>query len=145
MIELAGEFYAREIEAENTFYRGWVNYAMLAENMGDRNPRWYEKAEKWYREALKLEPGAADLCYNYARFCFRTGRPCEAAVAMMLRTAPNWSDAWHLAGQAAYRDRDFRRAVECFYRAMELAPDAVSRAANLNNLRNAEDKLRNSP
>jgi Tfp pilus assembly protein PilF len=122
-----------------------MNYAMLAENMGDRNPVWYDKAEEWYREALKREPEAADLCYNYARFRIRTGRPCEAAVAAMLRAAPNWSQAWHLAGRAAYRDRDFRRALECFYRAMELAENEESRAANLNNLRNVEYELRKSP
>ena len=142
--DLAAEFCAREIEAENTFYRGWMNYAMLAEKKGERDPAWHDKADEWYREALKCEPAAPDLCYNYALFCYRTGRPCEAAVAAVLRAAPDWSQAWHLAGIAALRERNYRKALECFYRAMELAPDAATRELNLNNLRNAEDRLTRS-
>ncbi|MBP5531813.1 MAG: hypothetical protein J6Y54_07285 [Lentisphaeria bacterium] len=120
--DLAAEFCAREIEAENTFYRGWMNYAMLAEKKGDRDPVWYDRADEWYREALKCEPAAPDLRYNYALFRCRTGRPCAAEIAAMLRAAPNWSQAWHLAGIVAMRERDFRRALECFHRAAELAP-----------------------
>lgn len=143
-LDAAAEHYLEMIQTEPTYYRGWMHYAMLAESMGDRDPAWYDKAEEWYREALKLAPRARDLCYNYALFRVRSGRPCAAAVAAAIQADPEWSQPWHLAGIVAMNDGDFERAVECFGRAFELSTDERSRAANLNNLRNAEDKLRRS-
>jgi len=143
-IDFAGVCYLKMTKAEPTFHRGWMHLAALAEKTGDADPSggWYDRAELWYGKALRCEPEAPDLCYNYARFRFRTGRPCGDAVAAALRACPNWSQAWHLAGIVAMRDGEFRRALDCFYRAAELAPDAATREVNLNNLRNAEDRLK---
>lgn len=147
-IDFAAKCYLKMTAAEPTYYKGWMLVAVFAEDSGARDPagrdKWYEKAEKWYLKALECEPAASDLCYNYALFRFRAGRPCAEAVEALLRNSPNWSRAWHLAGIVAMRDRNFRRALDCFYRAAELAPDATTREVNLNNLRNAEYQLRNA-
>lgn len=143
-LDLAGKHYAKMVEAEPTFYKGPMFLAILAEDRGDGDPagKWHEQAEKHYREALKLEPRAADLCYNYARFCFRTGRPCADAVRAALRADPASPRAWNLAGLAALtRDKDPRRAAECFWRAVELEPDHETRDKYLNSLRFAEHQL----
>lgn len=144
-LDLAGKHYLKMTEAEPEFYKGWMLLAILAEDAGDRDPEHggYERAEELYLKALACEPRAADLRYNYARFCFRTGRPCAAAVAAATEVAPNWFQPWHLAGVAAMRDGDFRRAAECFWRAMELSPDEDTRRINLNNLRHAEHRMKN--
>ena len=143
--DLAGKYYLRMTEVEPTFYKGWMHLAVLAEECGDDDPagKWHEKAEKWYRKALETEPRAADLCYNYARFCFRTGRPCADAVKGALRADPVSPPAWNLAGLAALaRDKDLRYAAECFWRAVELEPDRETREKYLNSLRFVEHQLK---
>ena len=145
-IDLAEKYYSKMVEAEPTFYRGPMHLAVLAEERGDDDPtgKWYDLAETRYREALKLEPRAADLCYNYARFRFRTGRPCADAVRSALRAAPASPRAWNLAGLSALaHDKDLRYAAECFWRAAELEPDPETRDKYLNSLRFVEYQLKN--
>ena len=152
-LDAAGKYYLQMVEAEPTYYRGWMHLAILAENVGIgqraagrhlKATMWFCRAELWYRKALKDEPRAPDLCCNYASFRIRTDQPCAAAVDAAIQAAPAWSQPRHLAGIAAMRDGDFARAVECFGRAFELSTDERSREVNLNNLRNAEDQLRRS-
>lgn len=152
-LDAAGKYYLQMIEAEPTYYRGWMHLAILAENVGTgqraagrhfKATEWFCRAELWYREALRYGAQAPDLRCNYASFRIRTGQPCAAAVDAAIRTAPAWSQPWHLAGIVAMRDGDFARAVECFGRAYELSTDERSREVNLNNLRNAEHQLRRS-
>ena len=169
-IDAAGIQYRRAVTLEPEYYRGWMHLARLAENAGicGQAGKWYRKAleyapgapdlrynyayftfrqaEMWYRMALKLSPGDPGVCGSYALLCFRLRRAeCAEAVRKAIDADPSWFRSWHLAGVVAMRlDGDLRLAVECFGRALELSPDAVTREINLNNLRSAEHKLSSS-
>ena len=145
-IDFAGSCCLKMVEVEPEFYRGWMHLALLAEAGGrsERSEEWYAKADEWYRKALALAPRAPELCYNYALFCFDTGRPCAEAIRNAVAAAPSWFLPWRLAGRHARREGELRRALECFYRAVELSPDADTRATNLKSLREIERELENS-
>lgn len=148
-LAVARGYFERMVAVEPAYYRGWMRLALLAGQSADgmaasdpgRAAKHYAAAENCYRRALKLEPTAADLCFNYALFRFRTGRPCEKAVADAVAAAPRSGRTWNLAGFSALRSGELRRALECFYRAAEFAPDAETREKYLNNLRHTEHRL----
>ena len=134
-IDFAAKCYWKMTKVEPTFYRGWLHLAVLADNTGKIDPagRWNAQAYQWYRKALELEPGAPDLCCEYAQFCFRQADmwykttvklasgnhgicyafalecfrlrrvECQLAVNNTLRADPSWYRSWHLAGVVAMR------------------------------------------
>ena len=113
-----------------------MNLGNLAAACGE-----FGRAEEYYGKAFRLEPRPSELCYNYARFRFVSGRPCAEAVAAALEADPASARSWNLAGMLAMREKDFRRAAECFDTAAKFA-SGDAREAYLNNRRIAVENLR---
>jgi Tfp pilus assembly protein PilF len=82
------------------------------------------KSEEIYRFGIQNSPRQVSLLRNYGIFLRRQGRPAEAEkMDTMLAELddPNPFD-WLYAGNEAYRDGEFRRAVKFFKKSIELAP-----------------------
>lgn len=126
--------YRRAAELDPKAPQAWMNLA----NITVDDPK---RAEMLYRRALELSPRSPELLYNYALFRFRCGGPCDAEVTAALDADPAGCAVWNLAGSLAMRQRDFRRAAECFENAARFASDEM-REAYLNNRRIALENLR---
>ena len=113
-----------------------MNLANLAAASGD-----VRKAGELYRRALGLAPRSPKLLYNYARFRFGCNEDCDADIAAALDADPSGSAVWNLAGLAAMRRRDFRRAADCFEKAARFSSGEL-RERYLNNRRIALESLR---
>ena len=132
----ARDHYLRATRIEPELPNSWMNLGNLAAACGE-----FGRAEEFYTRAFQLEPRPRELCYNYARYRFVSGQPCAAAVAAALEADPASARSWNLAGMLAMREKDFRRAAECFDKAANFA-SGDAREAYCNNRRIAVENLR---
>lgn len=93
--------------------------AIVFDRAGDQ-----AKSEEIYQYGIEHAERRVSLLRNYAIFLRRAGRDAEAdeVDSMLARESdPNPFD-WLYAGQEAYEDGDFRRAISLFEKSVELAP-----------------------
>jgi len=82
------------------------------------------KSEEIYRYGIQHAERQVSLLRNYSIFLMREGRINEAKeidALLAKRNEPNPFD-WIYAGQQAYSDGDFRRAIGLFKKSVRLAP-----------------------
>ncbi|NCF24036.1 MAG: tetratricopeptide repeat protein [Gammaproteobacteria bacterium] len=119
--------------------------AIVFDRAGDRS-----KSEEIYRYGIQHAQRQVSLLRNYGIFLRREGRTAEAEeVDAMLaeQDEPNPFD-WIYAGQEAYGDGEFTRAIGLFRKSVQLAPYlheghfGLARAYyQLGNIRRAEQEL----
>lgn len=119
--------------------------AIVFDRAGDRS-----KSEEIYKYGIQHAQRQVSLLRNYGIFLRREGRTAEAEeVEAMLaeQDEPNPFD-WIYAGQEAYRDGEFTRAIGLFRKSVQLAPYlheghfGLARAYyQLGNMKRAEQEL----
>ena len=125
----AAKHYRRAVKREPEMPQGWMNLANLASRAGNR-----AKAERLYAKALERGPHSGEVLYNYALFRFNSGGECAELLKRLLACDPANHAGWNLAGNAALRQGDPRRAAACFERAAACADEPL-KSRYLNNLR----------
>ena len=135
----AAKCYRRAVKREPEMPQGWMNLANLASQAGNR-----AKAERLYAEALKRGPRSGEVLYNYALFRFNSGGEYAGLVERLLAADPANPAGWNLAGNAALRQGDPRRAAVCFERAAACADEPL-KSRYLNNLRIVLQMMKEGP
>ena len=125
----AAAHYRRAVKREPYMPQGWMNLANLASQAGNR-----AEAERLYAEALERGPRSGEVLYNYALFRFNSGGECADLITRLLAADPANHAGWNLAGNAALRQGDPRRAAACFERAGACADEPL-KSRYLNNRR----------
>lgn len=93
--------------------------AIVFDRAGDKS-----KSEEIYRYGLQHAERQVSLLRNYSIFLMREGRINEAEeidALLARRNEPNPFD-WIYAGQQAYSEGDFKRAISLFRKSVRLAP-----------------------
>jgi len=119
--------------------------AIVNDRAGDKS-----KSEEIYRFGIQHAKRRVSLLRNYSIFLKRQGRSAEARkidTKMAQLAEPNPFD-WIYAGQEAYNDGEFKRALRLFNKSVQLAPylhegyfGLAKAHFRLGNLKNAEQEL----
>lgn len=119
--------------------------AIVNDRAGDKS-----KSEEIYKFGIQHATRRVSLLRNYSIFLGREGRSAEAEeidTILAELADPNPFD-WIYAGQEAYGDGDFKRAIRLFKKSVELAPylhegyfGLAKTHFRLGNLKNAEREL----
>lgn len=119
--DLAGAIreHLQAIEADGDIVQAHVNLVSLYGRTG--NP---DKAAEHYEKARALNPGQADLHYNYGVLLFSEERFAEAREAFerALEANPSYATAHNNLGQILERERRFEEATEHYRAAVEAQP-----------------------
>jgi len=138
-IQKAKERFERSLKLNPVYTPAKVNYGAALFSVGQK-----EESVKVFTEALKLDPGNLQALMNIGLIKLDQ-RLYDEAIPYLNSTVkenPAYPEGWNNLGIAYIHLKQFKIAVECFQRAVLLAPE---RESFQKNLKLAQDDLAKNP
>jgi cytochrome c-type biogenesis protein CcmH len=123
---------AKRLESDPNDLQGWK---MLARSYSSMQK--FDEASKAYEKAVALQPKDADLLSNYAFVLAMangrnfSGKPTEL-IEQALKLAPDNTNTLGLAGGMAFEQKDYKKAIDYWTRALKQLPPGSDLAQAVN-------------